>query len=241
MYGTNAVRVNYTVAAMRTSPRSQPAKQPLSKESVLAAGLRVLRAKGIDGVTMRAVAAELDTGPASLYVYVANRQQLLNDMFDLIVGEVELGDEPDPARWREQLVALLTRILETLERHHGIARVPLANVPTGPRAAAVADRVIGLLRAGGIDDRSIGFFIDAVFLYINATAYETAIYVEEDVAQDGMDENIRAAFARLDPAIIPNTMSMLEVLTAGSGEARFKFGLELMIEGLLHIEPPEIP
>lgn len=225
---------------MRATPRSQPAKAPLSKEAVLEAGLRVLRAKGIDGVTMRAVATELDTGAASLYVYVANRQQLLNEMFDRVVSEIDLGEDPDPKRWRDQLESLLTRILETLERHHGIARVPLANVPTGPNAAVVADRVIGLLRAGGIDDRSIAFFIDVVFLYINATAYETAIYVEEGVPEDSIEADIRAAFSQLDPTTIPNTMSMLDVLTQGSGEARFRFGLRLMIEGLLHVSPPEV-
>jgi AcrR family transcriptional regulator len=225
---------------VRATPRSQPAKAPLSKEAVLEAGLRVLRAKGIDGVTMRAVATELDTGAASLYVYVANRQQLLNEMFDRVVSEIDLGEDPDPKRWRDQLESLLTRILETLERHHGIARVPLANVPTGPNAAVVADRVIGLLRAGGIDDRSIAFFIDVVFLYINATAYETAIYVEEGVPADSIEADIRAAFSQLDPTTIPNTMSMLDVLTQGSGEARFRFGLRLMIEGLLHVSPPEV-
>ena len=208
---------------------------------MLQAGLSVLRAKGIDGVTMRAVAAELDTGPASLYVYVANRQELLDEMFDLVVSEIDLGDEPDPARWRDQLESLLVRILATLERHSGIARVPLANVPTGPNAAIAADRVIGLLRAGGIDDRSIGFFIDLVFLFINATAYETAIYAEERVSQEGFDEAIREAFGRLDPATIPNTLSMLNVLTSGSGDERFRFGLRLMIEGLLHVPPPDIP
>jgi AcrR family transcriptional regulator len=224
---------------VRATPRSQPAKAPLSKEAVLEAGLRVLRARGIDGVTMRAVATELDTGAASLYVYVANRQQLLNEMFDRVVSEIDLGEDPDPKRWRDQLESLLTRILETLERHHGIARVPLANVPTGPNAAVVADRVIGLLRAGGIDDRSIAFFIDVVFLYINATAYETAIYVEEGVPEDSIEADIRAAFSRLDPSTIPNTMSMMNVLTQGSGDARFRFGLRLMIEGLLHVSPPE--
>ena len=225
---------------MRATPRSQPAKPPLSKEAVLQAGLRVLRAKGIDGVTMRAVATDLDTGPASLYVYVANRQELLDEMFDLVVSEIDLGDDPDPARWRDQLESLLLRILATLERHHGIARVPLANVPTGPNSAIVADRVIGLLRAGGVDDRSIGFFIDVVFLYINATAYETAIYVEEGVPKSSIDSDIRAAFARLDPETIPHTMSMLSALTGGSGEERFRFGIRLMIEGLLHVSPPGV-
>jgi AcrR family transcriptional regulator len=226
---------------MRASPRTQPAKAPLSKEAVLEAGLQVLRARGIDAVTMRAVAAELETGAASLYVYVANRQELLNEMFDLVVGEIELGEPPDPGRWREQLEDLLTRILETMESHHGIARVPLANVPTGPNAIAVADRVIALLRAGGVDDRSIAWFIDIVFLYINATAYETSIYVDAGVEQDDLPGDIEAAFSRLDPAALPNMVSMLHLLTSGSGEERFKFGLRLLIEGLLHVTPPQIP
>jgi AcrR family transcriptional regulator len=207
---------------------------------VLEAGLRVLRAKGIDAVTMRAVAAELDTGAASLYVYVANRQDLLNEMFDLVVGQVELGEQPDRRRWREQLEELLTRILQTMERHHGIARVPLANVPMGPNAIAVADRVIALLRAGGVDDRSIAWFVDIVFLFINATAYETSIYVDAGVDVQHIDQDIRAGFARLDPAGRPNVFSMLDLLTAGSGEERFKFALRLMIDGLLHTAPPEI-
>jgi AcrR family transcriptional regulator len=226
---------------VRQSPRSQPAKPPLSKQTVLEAGLRVLRAKGIDGVTMRAVATELDTGAASLYVYVENRQQLLDEMFDLVGGQIDLGDEPDPERWRDQLEGLLTRILETMERYQGIARIPLANVPTGPNAAAVAERVIGLLRAGGVDDRSIAWFVDVVFLYVNATAYETSIYAEEGVELQSIDEDIREAFGRIDPAKIPHTASMMHLLTSGSGEERFKFGLRLMIEGLLHVPPPQIP
>ena len=225
---------------MRVTPRSQPAKPPLSKEAVIQAGLQVLRQKGIEAVTMRAVAAELDTGAASLYVYVANRQELLDEMFDLVVGQIDLGEDPDPKRWREQLVALLTRILETMERHHGIARVPLANVPTGPHATDVADRVIALLRAGNIDDRSIAWFVDLVFLYINATAYETAIYAEEGVAEEQIDEEIFAAFNRLDHSRYPNLFSMLDLLTSGTGDDRFRFGLELMIEGLLHVKPPTI-
>src|SRR5213080_951749 len=108
---------------MSPSTRDRPAKAPLSRESVIEAGLKVLREEGIDGVTMRRVASELDTGAASLYVYVSNRQDLLNQMFDAVVGEVDLGDEPDPKRWREQLMAILTSSRDTMDRYPGIARV----------------------------------------------------------------------------------------------------------------------
>src|SRR3954454_22728810 len=110
---------------MPRSTRDRPAKPPLSVEAVIEAGLRVLRKEGIDAVSMRRVAAELDTGPASLYVYVKNRQDLLNKMFDAVAGEVDIGDEPDPEHWRTQLERLLTNIRAALDRYPGIARVPL--------------------------------------------------------------------------------------------------------------------
>jgi AcrR family transcriptional regulator len=223
---------------MRASPRTQPAKPPLSREAVLDAGLRVLRAHGIDGVTMRAVAAELDTGAASLYVYFPNRKALLDAVFDAVVGEIELGDPPDPSRWREQLTALLTRIVERMDAYPGIARVPLANVPTGPNAMRTADHVLGLLAAGGVDDRSAAWFIDVVFLFVNATAYETSIYMERGHQESELVAEIEQQFAQVDASRHPNFARLLPLLTTGTGEQRFAFGLELLIEGLRHTAPP---
>src|SRR3954451_22270271 len=106
---------------MSPSTRDRPAKAPLSREAVIEAGLGVLRAEGLDRVTMRRVAEALDTGAASLYVYVSNRQDLLDQVFDAVVGEVDLGAEPDPGRWREQLVELLTDMRKVMDRYPGIA------------------------------------------------------------------------------------------------------------------------
>ena len=225
---------------MAKSTRDRPAKSPLSREAVIRAGLGVLRTDGIEGVTMRRVASELDTGPASLYVYVANRQDLLDQMFDEVVSEVDLGAEPDAARWREQLVELLTAMRDVMDRYPGIARVPLANVPTGPNATRGAERVLALLRAGDIDDRSAAWFIDVVFLFINAASYETSIYAEEGRSHADVDDDIASSFSQLNPAEYPNMTSLMPLLTSGDGDQRFAFGLQLMINGLLNTTPPEI-
>src|SRR4051794_27846551 len=116
-FATNTVRneqrsCQVECAVMRVSPRERPARPPLSREAVLEAGLHVLRTRGIEGVTMRAVAAEIETGPASLYVYVTNRKDLLDQMFDLVAGSVDLGPEPDPQRRQGQPLPLLTRGLQ---------------------------------------------------------------------------------------------------------------------------------
>jgi AcrR family transcriptional regulator len=200
--------------------------------------MRVLRAQGIDGVTMRAVAAELDTGAASLYVYVANRKDLLDQMFDEVAASVDLGPEPDPGRWREQLEALMTRVAGAMDAHPGIARVPLANIPTGPGATRVAERVLALLDAGGVDDRSAAWFVDVASLYVNAASYETSIYVTEGVSHDQADETLREEFDRLPPDEFPNFTRLMPQLTSGSGEERFAFGLRLLINGLLTTPPP---
>ena len=221
---------------MGRSTRDRPAKAPLSRDAVIAAGMTVLRRAGLDAVTMRAVAAELDTGPASLYVYVANREQLLNEMFDAVAAEVELGPAPDAARWREQLEALFIRVRDAMDRHPGIARVPLANIPTGPGAMRIVDHMLAILGAAGIDDVSAAWFVDTAFLYVNAACLETSIYAESGTTEDVVD-GIRERFARVDPAAFPHISALTDALFSGEGDDRFVFGLRLMIEGLRHVKP----
>jgi AcrR family transcriptional regulator len=215
------------------STRDRPAKPPLSIDAVIEAGLRVLRAEGLDAISMRRIAAELDTGPASLYVYVRGREDLLNRMFDAVVGEVDIGDAPDPTRWRKQLEELLTRFRDAMDRYPGIARVPLANIPSGPNAMRGADHVMGLLRAGGVSERSAAWFVDVVFLYVNATSFERSIYIARGMTSEDEAEMLEA-FERPDPERYPNMAALLPELTSGDGDERFAFGLRLMINGLLN-------
>jgi AcrR family transcriptional regulator len=224
---------------MTPSTRDRPAKEPLSVEAVVKAGLKVLRTEGLDAVSMRRVAAELDTGPASLYVYVKNRQDLLNQMFDAVAGEVDLSEPPDPKRWREQLEHLLTEIRNAMDRYPGIARVPLANIPTGPNAMRSADQVLGLLRAGGVHESSAAWFVDVVFLFVNAASFETSIYVAEQADAEAHHEEVHEMFGQLDPAQYPNMTALMPMLASGDGDQRFAFGIRLMINGLLNTEPPD--
>ena len=112
--------------------------------------------------------------------------------------------------------------------------------PTGPNGARVAERMLGLMRAGGIDDRVSAWASDVIFLYVNAASYEASIYLEEGKAPDVAGEELRGQFGALDPEQFPNMVSLLEHLTSGNADQRFAFGLRLMIDGLLHTEPPGV-
>src|SRR4051794_2356707 len=81
------------------SRRERPAKPPLSREAIVAAALDIARSEGVEALSMRRVAQELDTGPASLYVYVADRRELQELVFDAAIGTIEIPPI-EPESWR---------------------------------------------------------------------------------------------------------------------------------------------
>ena len=117
----------------------------------------MLDADGLDGVTMRKLAQELDTAAGSLYVYFANRDELLASVYDEVLGELSLPDrpaadwpdaEPPAADWRAELTDLLLTAIIVVGGHGGIARVVLGAIPTGPHALALAEAILALLTRG---------------------------------------------------------------------------------------------
>src|SRR5690242_11660406 len=106
------------------SRRERPAKLALSREGIVAAGLGGRRAEGLERVTMRRVAAELDTGAASLYVYVRDTEDLHAQLLDALLSSVAVAI-PGDGNWRERLVAALWEYARTLFDYPGIARMAL--------------------------------------------------------------------------------------------------------------------
>src|SRR3954447_10589718 len=110
------------------SRRARPAKEALSRGLIVDTALELLRTEGYEATSMRRVAQALDTGPASLYVYVANRDELLELMLDRAISELPLP-EPDPGRWREQLKELLhahSRLMT--EDYPGLTRLAMSTI-----------------------------------------------------------------------------------------------------------------
>jgi AcrR family transcriptional regulator len=210
-------------------------RRPLSQELIVDTAMRILDAEGIDALSMRRVALDLGTGPASLYAHVANKDELLELMIDRVVGELEIPD-PDPARWQEQVVEVGITAHGVWARHPGIARAALANIPVGPNSLQYAEGILAILRAGGVPEQQAGWFIDRMSLYLLADAFEESLHRERGRAseEDAQEywEQIRAYFHSLPPDRFPVITSMVGALIGGSGDERLRFGLELMVRGL---------
>jgi AcrR family transcriptional regulator len=216
----------------RRSTRDRPAKAPLSEAAIVDAALAITKAEGFDAVTMRRIAAELDTGAASLYVYVKNRDELLWAMFDRVAGDVLPLTTPDPERWREQVHDLLGNFLKALESYPGIAGALPVGPPSTDNALAGAESLFGILLAGEIDPQGAAWACDILALIVTATAVEADVRRATGGDQDIVDR-ARRMFAGLSPERFPNLLAHVDEMTAGDGHDRFRFAVDTFLDGLV--------
>jgi len=217
-----------------TPRKTATPRRALSREAIVATALDVLRAEGMDAVSMRRVAADLGTGPASLYAHVAGKDELLDLLYDEVVGAVPLF-EPDPARWKEQVTQLWSDCRAVLAGAGDIARYSLGRVPMGPNALRISELTMSVLRSGGVPDQAVAWAVDVVGMFVTANAVEDA--VTADLARKGRDpqeyyDQVHRYFAGLPADRFPVTAMLVPQLMTGTGDERFRFGLELLVGGL---------
>src|SRR5919202_3315805 len=225
--------------ARSTAPRSRrerPAKPPLSRDAIVAAALEIARTEGVEAMSMRRVATALDTGPASLYVYVADRRELQELVFDAAIGTIEI-DPIDPERWREQLKELARRMVRmTSEDFPGMAVLAMSHIPSGDNAMRGIETMLSLLKAGGASDQAAAYAGDLLSLYVTAIAYEESLYrtlYRDPEHEEREVERLAARFATLDPERFATMTAIGPAMTSGDGPKRFDLGLDVIINGLL--------
>jgi AcrR family transcriptional regulator len=217
------------------STRDRPAKAPLSEDAVVDAALAILKSDGPEAVSMRRVAAALDTGAASLYVYVSGREGLLQAMLDRVIAAIEL-EAPDPSRWRAQLHSLLQCMHQALAAHPGISALTLANPPTTEAVLLLTENLLGILLAGGLDPQDAAWACDILVQLVTATAREDDVRRPHGRSNDGdrqeqVDELSRT-FAGLPPDRFPLITAHAAQMVAGDSDERFRFAIDVVIDGV---------
>ena len=228
-------------AAMPLPPPKRPTrrrsaagrKATLTTEAVVAAAIEVLDEGGVAGLSMRRVAEHLGTGAASLYAHVSGKEELLELVYDALVGQVALV-EPDPATWRISCA-----------RSCATSTTCLSHIPTRPSPAWAGSRPRrrpwppprswpGFTRAGGLCPKVVALGLDELVLYVSATAFEDGLF------RRGMDEEemlryyagVHAFYAALPADRYPVLASIAPDMTGHDDVERFNFGLDVLISGL---------
>ena len=144
---------------MSRMPRQvDPAQAPrasrrLSLEAIVSAAIAVADREGLDALSMRRLAQELDVNPMSLYHHVRDKQALLDAMADAVVaGFAEPSEEvlasPSPRPWTEELRALIWLARGALIEHPWVIEVIQGRPPT-PAVLAHLERLLSVMRGAG--------------------------------------------------------------------------------------------
>jgi AcrR family transcriptional regulator len=233
---------------MTTSPdraqagrRERPSKAALSRESIVTATLKLLD-EGVDRLTMRRVAAELDTGPASLYVYVRDTEELHAVVLEELLGKSGLLDDvPDDGRtWRQRIVDLLMRYTELLLAYPSVARVTAFARPVGPHYVRFVERLLALMVQGGVTLRAAAWGVDLLLQQAETTAAEqgsrgAAGQADDDAALMTAIRSLVAAKSEDHPHIV----AAGEDLISGEGPERGAWSFEVLLNGLLATPRPD--
>jgi len=114
-----------------------------SRAEITAVAIGIADREGLDAVSMRRVAAELGTGAASLYRYVATRDELLDLMTDATAAEYEL---PEPTGdWLAELVTVGAQARAILRRHRWLANLIITRPVIGPNGVTLIEHVLTVL------------------------------------------------------------------------------------------------
>jgi len=207
----------------------------ITVEQVVDTALDIVATEGYEALTMRRVAAALDTGPASLYAHVVNKADLDELLIGRLCAELVLP-RPDPAAWREQVREVCAQLRDEYLKYPGISRAALAMVPTDLEIVRINEGMLAILLAGDVAPQTAAWTIDALLLYVAAYSLETSIARQRSTQDDAtwvLDrDELRRRFTALPAAAFPHTIRYADELTAGEGHDRFDFTLTLLISGI---------
>jgi AcrR family transcriptional regulator len=199
---------------------------PLSRPRIVRAALQLVDDKGLAALTMRALATELEVSPMALYNHVRDKDELVDLMVDLMLGEVDCSaTEGD---WVTQLRALVHSYHQALAAHHQLARVYSARVRIGPHGLLVIERTIALLLQGGLSPAEAADAFFALYTYTAGFHQMGHIAPLRDTAsQDDM-----GYYAALPPERIPAIHAVSPHLSGVHRPGRFDYGLDILLAGL---------
>lgn len=209
-------------------------RETLTREKVLHAAMALVDEDGLDGLSMRRLAASLDVHAMSLYNHVSNKADLLDGIAEHAFNQVEL---PDPElAWPDQVRALALSMYHVFSRHPA---VPVALVtdqanPTSAHALKPFDRLVGALYQAGFDDRRVSQALGAVTgLIFGSLLLSTAGFTGEPASRAG-EPDTGAYLRRIDAAQLPNLSRLLQQRIPGgrSPQEDFQQALDILIRGL---------
>ena len=220
---------------------SRRRRELISRDAIVTAAVQLLDREGLAALSMRRLAEELGTGAATLYWHVGSKDGLLDLVFDHVIGEGKVPD-PDPERWQEQVKDVARAQRAASLRHPWLVRASIGRIPMGPNALHYSERILAILRAGGLPPRL------AVQGYLLLIATINGFTIDETGVDDGPEltgagalapddlqqvaDMARDYIASLPAAQFPTMTALADEFALSDPDERFDLLIDIFVDGL---------
>ena len=214
------------------------AREPLTKERILQAAVALADEGGVESLSMRRIAQVLDVVPMALYKHVANKDEMLDGMVDVVVREIDppLAD----ADWKTAIRERVLSARRALVRHPWASQVIESRAEPTPTVIGYMDSMMGIFRSGG-------FSIDLMHHTMHVMGSRILGFSQElfDDTSSMPEEEAIAMWAQLADRY-PNVAALVGEISGGEishdegsivggrcdDQFEFEFALDLMLDGL---------
>ncbi len=210
-----------------------PEKASLTRERVLRAALELADSEGIDSLSMRRLGGRLGVEAMSLYNHVEGKEDVLDGILDLVIGEIAVPEAG--ADWRKAMRERAVSARQAFCRHPWAAALMDSRTSSGPGRLRYFDALVGALTGAGFPLEQAGRALSVLDCYIYGFALQ-----RRNMAAGGRERAEDRAGALRDSApteAFPYLNRMIEwTMEHGYDEdADFEFGLALILDGLAGI------
>ncbi|XAS72078.1 TetR/AcrR family transcriptional regulator C-terminal domain-containing protein [Micrococcaceae bacterium Sec5.1] len=210
---------------------ASPERLPLSRERVLACAVELADESGISALTIRSLAQSMGTKPMSLYYYVANKDEILDGIVDMVFSEIKL---PSPSgNWREEMHDRAHAMRAALTRHPWAVGLLESRSSPGPATLRHHEATLATLREAGFSVQLTAHAYAALDSYIYGFALQEAALPFE--GRDTAAEITAPIMERFSTGEYPRMVEIAveHVLKPGYDFGdEFDFGLNLILDGL---------
>ena len=201
-------------------------RAPLTRERVLRAALALADARGIDALSMRKLGQDLGVEAMSLYNHVANKDDLLDGIVDVVASEFDLP--PEDIAWKPALRQSAISVHEALLRHPWACILSVSRPRAGPAKLRHTNAVVRTLRTAGFSVQLSHNALHAIDAHTHGfTLQELSLPRDLDQLGPEVAEMIRHRASDVYPHLAEMVFE-----SDHNDQVEFEFVLDIILDGL---------